>query len=299
MILACGGDGTAAWIFSVLDTLDFDNPPAVGILPLGTGNDLARVLGWGAGYDFKEFKRCIESIGTAHQIAYLDRWQLTISNEATSHTESKIVNNYFSVGIDAKVALKFHEQRTDHPAQFNNQLVNKFWYLKHGTTSISDGCIGFKNYVTLWVDNQKIDLPDDLQGIIAVNIPSAYGGAYLWMSHHALNTQNNTPNTNQQAFRAQAIDDGLIEICGLKGSVHLGQIQSGIASAVYLGQGKDIVILVNETFAAQIDGEPWEQPSETKYSISSFKRVPVIILPKNSHSSLSQTARHTIIHSNI
>lgn len=46
-ILTIGGDGTASWILSYLDEVGIPNKIPVAVLPLGTGNDLARALGWG------------------------------------------------------------------------------------------------------------------------------------------------------------------------------------------------------------------------------------------------------------
>jgi hypothetical protein len=38
----CGGDGTASRVFEVIDSIAWKTPPRVAIVPLGTGNDLAR-----------------------------------------------------------------------------------------------------------------------------------------------------------------------------------------------------------------------------------------------------------------
>jgi len=56
----------------------FRKPP-VAILPLGTGNDLARVLGWGGGFGFQEvISEILLQVMEAHP-TLLDRWTATLT----------------------------------------------------------------------------------------------------------------------------------------------------------------------------------------------------------------------------
>lgn len=79
--LACGGDGTVSWILNVLGNLREQgliiHQPPLGILPLGTGNDFGRSLGWGASTHLKEVVDRLSLLKTA-QVTLVDQWRLSI-----------------------------------------------------------------------------------------------------------------------------------------------------------------------------------------------------------------------------
>eukprot|EP00930_Biecheleria_cincta_P044088 TRINITY_DN30249_c0_g1_i1.p1 TRINITY_DN30249_c0_g1~~TRINITY_DN30249_c0_g1_i1.p1 ORF type:complete len:648 (-),score=68.10 TRINITY_DN30249_c0_g1_i1:59-2002(-) len=117
LILVCGGDGTVSWILTELQKRRAqtfpDVLPAVGIVPMGTGNDLARLLGWGAALvDFDDLYEYLLRMIQATPVN-LDQWQLTLrttswlppslrpSNFDGRYEFVGYFTNYFSVGMDA------------------------------------------------------------------------------------------------------------------------------------------------------------------------------------------------------
>jgi diacylglycerol kinase family enzyme len=58
---------------------------SVGVIPLGTGNDMARFLGWGVGYRGEPLASAIQSLA-ASETRLLDRWQIDVQPTANSGT---------------------------------------------------------------------------------------------------------------------------------------------------------------------------------------------------------------------
>lgn len=161
------------------------------------------------------------------------------------------MNNYFGIGLDAKISLDFNHKRDEHPEKCRSRTKNMMWYGVLGTRELLHRT--YKNLeqkVLLECDGRPIPLPS-LQGIAVLNIPSYAGGTNFWGG-----------TKEDDTFAAPSFDDKILEVVAVFGSM-----QMAVSRVIKLQHHRiaqcrtvKISILGDEGVPVQVDGEAWIQP---------------------------------------
>lgn len=124
--------------------------------------------------------------------------------------ERSVMNNYFGIGIDAKISLDFHNKREEHPEKCRSRAKNYMWYGVLGSKQwLQKTYKNLEQRVQLECDGQRIPLPS-LQGIVILNIPSFMGGTNFWGG-----------TKEDDCFLAPSFDDRVLEVVAVFGSVQM------------------------------------------------------------------------------
>ncbi|XP_070641508.1 diacylglycerol kinase kappa [Bos indicus] len=175
---------------------------------------------------------------------------LHFTPETIRFKEKRVMNNYFGIGLDAKISLEFNTRRDEHPGQYNSRFKNKMWYGLLGSKELFQRSYRkLEERVHLECDGEAISLPN-LQGIVVLNITSYAGGVNFWGS-----------STATTEYEAPAIDDGKLEVVAIFGSVQMAM--SRIINLYHhrIAQCREVMITINgeEGVPVQVDGEAWVQ----------------------------------------
>ena len=220
-IIACGGDGTASAIAGILSAQT--DGPALGVVPLGTGNDLARTLGW-AGFPQHDLSALVAALRIA-PYRHHDCWRLDGPNV------SRVWCNYLSVGVDAQVAQHFHHLRLRHPWLARGGAVNRGLYALLGAQQRG---LALTQAVRL---TDHLRLSRSASVLVLSTITSYAGGATL--------------------ARDIRTDDRRFEVVALGHGLRLGLATAGLRRPRLVSRRDQVSFDLGRELAMQTDGEPF------------------------------------------
>uniref|UniRef100_A0A7N0ZYA6 Diacylglycerol kinase n=1 Tax=Kalanchoe fedtschenkoi TaxID=63787 RepID=A0A7N0ZYA6_KALFE len=281
-VMVAGGDGTVGWVLGCLGELSAQGRhpmPPVGIIPLGTGNDLSRSFGWGGSFPFawkSAIKRSLQK-AISGPICRLDSWNIIMSSPGGAKIETPyslkltedcnfdqgldmdgdmpekvncydgVFYNYFSIGMDAQVAYGFHHLRNEKPYLAQGPISNKLIYSGYTcsqgwffTPCRSDPSLrGLKNIMRMHV--KKVNCSEWEQ----IDIPKSVRAIVALNLHNYAGGRNPWGNLKpeymeKRGFSEAHADDGLLEVFGLKQGWHASFVMVELITAKHMAQAASI-----------------------------------------------------------
>ena len=138
--------------------------------------------------------------------------------------------------------------RESNPGLFRSRTVNKGIYGVYGVQKFIDTPPKVTDF-GLTVNVNDKELPEDalrkLECIVWQNIPSYGGGSVLWGDYN--------PELEPHVQPCK-MDDGVLEVVGLKTITHVLGIQTSVSSGTKLGQGSSFVVDIAKECPIQVRG---------------------------------------------
>jgi len=342
-LLVCGGDGTVTWILTALEQCQKLKGKLhllpVAIVPLGTGNDLARSLGWSgkmrAVGDIVEYLRLVIQ---AAPVA-LDQWRVLLRphdvlpedhklRTAGSHPQQiqdphvkaqslddlqealgvdedppvsgrgssppaedvymGVWQNYFSIGLDAKVAYYVDQARSNTSSGrcCFRRGCGKVCYAWQG---IRRSCCSYLlsrsmgSVRTLSAREAKEEMEDmdpplesiradcargRLRQLMLVNINS-YGAGLDVMPRAPLPNHCKEPKPM----------DGVLEVMGVRNAFFSIGLFARFKRPAYLASTKALAFRLSEGEFMQLDGEPWRLDCGSDVLVERHRTVTMLRAP--------------------
>ncbi len=232
-VIAVGGDGTIGFILNRL-RLQNSHQTEIGLIPLGTGNDLGRSLGIFRIYNQRGLIACVKRLLKA-ECASFDLWKVN---------EDLTLASYLSLGMDAAILNDFDIARKNGKIP-TGSLFNKLFYIKafilRSTYTIQKDC---RLILSDGIKEEKISLKGSVCCLIG-NINSYAAGA--------------------KPFPWTKFDDGLLEVAVfdklwkyllvVAGSRIMPRFAKSMKKHLRVYQAKSIVLENCQGEFGQLDGE--------------------------------------------
>ncbi len=260
LIVVAGGDGTVSAIACILGTLD--RPPPLAILPLGTGNDLARSLGWWKVWNHGSLDYFWSGI-SAGKVEAMDLW--------SCGEDSRFIG-YAGFGLDARIVASVSKLRMKRFCHYSGKRWNQFLYVAVGLKYILSLKLKFgSTEMDVCFFNKKGNVNQirlrDHTALILSNIGHYAGGGSL--------------------SSVSCWSDGKLEAYVIPTvRAYLGLLLRGrvafLSGPRVTYQACSVKINVKQNFPVQLDGE-WarECTARDTIKVQQVRALPVLVPPAN------------------
>ncbi len=107
------------------------------------------------------------------------------TSEPTNDVYDGVLCNYLSLGFDASIAYRFHQEREAHPERFTSPLKNKMVYVRHAPHALTSPKL--RSRVKMLVNNEygqlvPLKIPQSCRAIVSIRIRStSLLDAFWWL----------------------------------------------------------------------------------------------------------------------